>query len=57
LPKNNLPTNPYIISIYGSGKAGIVYNISECLAKNNINITDVQTSLSKSNRRRGDFAD
>ncbi|MDR1434341.1 glycine cleavage system protein R [Candidatus Endomicrobiellum devescovinae] len=47
-PKNHLPTNPYIISIYGSDKTGIVYNISECLAKNNINITDVQTSLSKS---------
>lgn len=50
-PKNHLPTNPYIISIYGSDKTGIVYNISECLAKNNINITDVQTSLSKSKEK------
>ena len=48
VPKKHMPTNPYIISIYGSDKTGIVYNISKCLAKNNINITDVQTSLSKS---------
>ncbi|MDR2251278.1 MAG: hypothetical protein LBD98_00320 [Endomicrobium sp.] len=46
-----MPTNPYIISIYGSDKTGIVYNISEYLAKNNINITDVQTSLSKSKEK------
>ena len=37
---------PYIISVFGSDKPGIVYNISEILAKNKVNITDVQTDIS-----------
>ena len=36
----------YIISVYGSDKPGIVYKISSFLAKNKVNITDVQTSRS-----------
>jgi glycine cleavage system transcriptional repressor len=37
---------PYIISVYGSDKPGIVYKISKYLADGKINITDVQTSIS-----------
>lgn len=37
---------PYIISVYGSDKPGIVYNISKYLSDKKINITDVQTSIS-----------
>jgi glycine cleavage system transcriptional repressor len=40
--------NPYVISVYGADKPGIVYNISSFLADYKINITDVQTALSKS---------
>jgi glycine cleavage system transcriptional repressor len=40
--------NPYIISVYGADKPGIVYNVSSFLADYKINITDVQTALSKS---------
>ncbi|MCB4790900.1 MAG: ACT domain-containing protein [Elusimicrobia bacterium] len=35
----------YIISVFGSDKPGIVYGISNILAKNRINITDVQTKI------------
>ena len=48
VPKKRMPSNPYIISVYGSDRTGIIYNVSECLAENKINITDVQTTLSKS---------
>ena len=37
---------PCIISLYGADKPGIVYTISKLLADNNVNITDVQTSIS-----------
>jgi predicted amino acid-binding ACT domain protein len=47
-PKKHSPVNPYIISVYGCDKTGIVYNISKYLTENKINITDVQTTLSKS---------
>lgn len=40
--------NPYIISVYGADKTGIVYNVSKFLADKKINITDVQTAVSKS---------
>lgn len=40
--------NSFIISVYGADKPGIVYGISNMLAKNKINITDVQTNVSKS---------
>jgi len=45
--KQDFP-NPYIISVYGSDRPGIVYNISAYLAQHKINITDVQTTVSKS---------
>jgi len=46
-PKKRAFSNPYIISVYGSDKPGIVYNISAYLAQHKINITDVQTTVSK----------
>lgn len=46
-PKKQLSGNPFIISVYGLDKTGIVYNISKYLACNKVNITDVQTTLSK----------
>ncbi|MDR2191722.1 MAG: hypothetical protein LBO62_02420 [Endomicrobium sp.] len=45
--KKKNKTNPYIISIYGKDKTGIVYGISSFLAEKKINITDVQTTVSK----------
>lgn len=34
---------PYMISVYGVDKPGIVYKVTNILAKENINITDVNT--------------
>src|SRR5574341_814979 len=34
---------PYMISVYGGDKPGIVYRVTSLLAKENINITDVNT--------------
>ncbi|MBN1621420.1 MAG: ACT domain-containing protein [Endomicrobiales bacterium] len=42
---------PYIISVFGADKPGIVYKVSSFLSKNRINITDVQTNISKSNNK------
>lgn len=42
--------NAFILSVYGADKPGIVYGISNMLAKNKINITDVQTNISKSSK-------
>jgi glycine cleavage system transcriptional repressor len=36
----------YIVSVFGCDKPGIVYKISDLLAKSKINITDVQTQIS-----------
>ncbi|MDR1695928.1 MAG: hypothetical protein LBR69_04790 [Endomicrobium sp.] len=43
--KKKEKTTPYVISVYGADKTGIVYNISKYLAEKKINITDVQTAL------------
>ena len=43
--------NRYVISVYGSDKPGIVYKISSLLARNRVNITDVQTSRSGSGNK------
>ena len=37
------PGKSYMISVYGADKAGIVFRVSEALAKAKINITDVET--------------
>ncbi|MDR1086905.1 MAG: hypothetical protein LBL16_01455 [Endomicrobium sp.] len=47
VPKKHKSVNPYVISVYGSDRTGVVYNISECLAEDKINITDMQTTLLK----------
>jgi glycine cleavage system transcriptional repressor len=38
---------PYVISVYGKDRTGIVYGVSSFLASKKINITDVQTTVSK----------
>lgn len=38
-------TVPCMISVYGTDKAGIVYRISDFLARNKVNITDVETKI------------
>ena len=37
------PSRPYIISVYGADRPGIVHGVSALLAARGINITDVQT--------------
>ena len=37
---------PYLISVYGSDRTGIVYRISQALSRAGINITDVHTHRS-----------
>ncbi len=37
---------PYLISVYGADRPGIVYRVSQALAHSRINITDVQTHRS-----------
>lgn len=51
-PKKKKFSNPYIISVYGADKPGIVFKISDFLAGEKINITDVQTKLSKSGKNK-----
>lgn len=43
-PKN-AKAAPYMISVYGGDKPGIVYKISNFLAAKKINITDVETKI------------
>ncbi len=38
---------PYVISVYGADHAGIVYKVSEALAGQQINITNVETHRSQ----------
>ncbi len=38
-------TVPCMISVYGTDRPGIVYMISDFLAKNKVNITDVETKI------------
>ncbi len=42
--------NIFMISVYGSDKPGIVYQISNALAKNSINIIDLRTRLTKAEK-------
>lgn len=37
---------PHVISVYGADRPGIVYRVSELLAKHGVNITDVHTHRS-----------
>ena len=38
-------TIPYLISIFGRDRAGIVYRVSDLLAQNRLNITDLDSKL------------
>lgn len=51
-PKKKKFLNPYIISVYGADKPGIVFRISDFLAGEKINITDVRTKLSKNGKKK-----
>jgi glycine cleavage system transcriptional repressor len=46
LPEKQKGT-PHMVAVYGADKPGIVYKVSEFLAKKKINITDVQTAFSR----------
>lgn len=48
LQPGDAPSNPYLISVYGADKPGIVAGITRVLANLGINISDVQTSSTKS---------
>jgi len=48
--KEKAPLKPFTISLYGADKPGIVYNISNLLSENNVNITDVQTNVLSSSK-------
>jgi glycine cleavage system transcriptional repressor len=39
---------PFVISVYGADKAGIVFQVAQALAKARVNITDVHTHRSAS---------
>ena len=40
-------TAPHVISVYGADRPGIVFRVSQALAKAKVNITDVQTHRSE----------
>ena len=42
---------PYLISIFGPDRSGIVYQISRALARHRLNITDLDSKLMSSKRR------
>ena len=41
--KTSMPTNRYVISVYGADKPGIVHTITEQLCHMGVNIVDLQT--------------
>jgi glycine cleavage system transcriptional repressor len=45
IAKEKLKGKPFIVSVYGADKPGIVYRVSELLSKHGANITDVQTNM------------
>jgi len=42
---------PYLLSVYGADRAGIVYRVSDLLARSGINITDLSTHRTTGGRR------
>lgn len=42
---NSVETEPYIITLLGADRIGIVYRITKLIADQNINITDVRTEI------------
>jgi len=47
---NKKEENLFMVSVYGSDKPGIVYAISDALSKNNINIVDLRTRVTKAEK-------
>jgi len=46
--KNEKPAGkPFVVGVYGADKPGIVYKLSKYLSTRKINITDVQTNISR----------
>lgn len=48
LTESNEQGSPYMISVYGADRPGIVAGITRAIADQNINVTDVQTKYSNS---------
>ena len=46
-------TRPYLISVYGADRPGIVFRVSELLANSGVNISDVETRRAASGAGRG----
>ncbi len=44
-------TSNYILSVYGTDKPGIVFEVSQFLASKKINITDLQTQVTHNNTK------
>jgi len=44
------PENLYSVSVYGKDRIGIVYTVSKAFAESNINILDLRTRLTKSEK-------
>lgn len=45
LPSSGSPVAPYIVSVYGADKPGLVYRVTRLLADQGVNITDVNTRM------------
>lgn len=43
--KHQQGTDPYVISVYGKDRAGIVYHVSKVLAAHRCNITDLNSKI------------
>lgn len=41
------PGTPWMISVYGADQPGIVYRVTDLLARNNVNIVDVTTHVTE----------
>ncbi len=44
------PENLFMVSVYGSDKPGIVYGVSDAFARNGINIVDLRTRVTGSDK-------
>ena len=49
--QNKVSTIPYLISVFGADRAGIVYRISRALAVAKLNITDLQSKQISSGKK------
>lgn len=51
--KHKSGTEPYIISVYGKDRAGIVYHVSKLLADQGLNITDLNSRITGAGAKSG----